>query len=231
VLYIYFTIALTLAFIFVPSGWYFALAIFLIIYVFFIILILINRLVHLKPFFRLYKDLDINRFTESLEKIINIPHLDSETRNKYLILFAKHMLIFNKEKFYELLKQCRLPKAKRYLYEYSGLSFHYGQTKEEFDNAFEKMKREYYNQKLKLKRITQFYEFWQPYFGTNLKVDITRIYKYDTKRPYVNAVNLFLLIYYYHNEGNLSKVKELKTLFMSKYSMIVEFVKDLDQLN
>lgn len=231
VLYIYFTITLTLSFIFVPSGGYFVLAIFFILYVYFIILILINRFIHLKPFFKLYKNLDVNRFVESLEKIINIPYLNPETRNKYLILFTKHMLIFNKGKFYELLKDCKLPKAKRYMYEYSGLSFHYGQTKEEFDNAFEKMKREYYDNKLKLKKITKFYEFWQPYYGTNLKVDIARIYKYDTKKPYVNAVNLFVLIYYFYNEGNLSKVKELKTLFMNKYSMIGEFVKDLDQLN
>ena len=93
------------------------------------------------------------------------------------------------------------------------------------------LKKEFYNNKRALKSFDKFYNFWSPYYGINPTVDISKTYRVDRKNnAYSNAISLFLLIHYYNNQKNTSKVRELKYEFLKKYSNLTEFVNDLNEL-
>ncbi|MDE7385411.1 MAG: hypothetical protein K2M84_06600 [Anaeroplasmataceae bacterium] len=187
---------------------YFFLALFLILVFYYIGAILKNVLLFMKPIRVYVKDVDINKLETSIQKLQALPEIHPETINYYNLILAQFFLAHSKEKCREYLKKCYYPKTKSCIISYRGISLRYGMTKEEFDHSFEVLKKEFYNNKRAIKSFKKFYEFWLPYYGVNPTVDVKKPYNYHRKKhTYNNAVSLFVLIYYYKNEGNLAKVK------------------------
>lgn len=198
---------------------------------YFVGMILRYRFLFLKLFREFYKDLDLEALEKKIQKRQELPNLHPETINFYNILLAQHCLAHNMEKTRLYVKKTYLPKTKGYVLSYRGMNMRYGQTKEELEYGYEVLKREYYNNKLALKSFDKFYKFWLPYYGTNPSQDIKKVYNYHRKNnEFSNAISLFVLIYYYKNENDVSKVEELKKEFISKYGNLTEFVNGLNAL-
>lgn len=194
-------------------------------------MLLRHKFFFLKPFRKFHKDLDLEDLEKKIQKRQSLLNLHPETINFYNILLAQYSLAHNQEKTKEYIKKCYLPKTQGYVLSYRGMMMRYGQTKDEFEHAYETLKREYYNNKMVLRSFEKFYQFWSPYYGTNRVENISKIYNYQRKNnSFSNAISLFVLIYYYKNENNMSKVEELKNEFLEKYRVLTEFVNDLNNL-
>ncbi|MCM1131691.1 MAG: hypothetical protein NC310_06540 [Roseburia sp.] len=233
-IYLYFSITLSTFFIISEALNHFeifvvaALCIFLI---YIVGMILRQGFFFLKPFREFYKDLNLDALENKIQKRQTLPHLHPETINFYNILLAQQCLAHDMEKTKKYIKKAYLPKTNRYILSYRGMNMRYGQSKEEFEHGYEVLKREYYNNKAMLKSFDKFYKFWLPYYGTNPNQNIEKVYKYHRKNnEFSNAISLFVLIHYYKNENDISKVEELKKEFISKYGVLTEFVKDLNKL-
>ncbi|MDE6660881.1 MAG: hypothetical protein K2J93_03530, partial [Anaeroplasmataceae bacterium] len=169
--------------------WFFFVSFVIIMIGYFIGMILRFKYFFLKPFRTFYKDLDLEALEQSVHKRQALPDVHPETINLYNILMIRHCISHSKDKGREYFKKIYLPKTKGYVFQYRGLLLRYGLTKEEFDNAYEVLKKEFYNNKTALKNLDKFYKFWSPYYGTNPTVDISKIYKFNRKNnAYQNAI-------------------------------------------
>ncbi|MDE7161621.1 MAG: hypothetical protein K2N65_02545, partial [Anaeroplasmataceae bacterium] len=185
----------------------------------------------IRPMRKYWKTLDIVQFEKDILKIQSRPNLHPDTILYYNILFMQCVLVHSKEKFFEYYKKCSSPQTKGLQPLYRGLILRYGMTKEEFDHSFEILNKEFYNKKSVLKRVNKFYQFWQPYYGMNSNYINEKLYRIDRKKnQYQNAISLFVLIYYYKNNGQLDKAAELKTEFVKKYSVFEECIRDLETI-
>lgn len=232
--YLYCTITITLAF--VLSDLYgnfghFILGIVLIVILYYFGMAYKNAFLFLGPIRRYKKHLDFDKLEQEVHQYQSLPRIHPETINYYTILLTQFSLLHSQDKCKEYFSKCHYPKHKPYIFTYRGLILRYGMTKAEFDHSYDVLKKEYYNKKRILKAIDKFYQFWLPYYGVNPTTQISKIYNYQRKNDRLsNAISLFVLIYYYKNEGNQAKVEELKKLFLKEYSMLEEFVKDLEKL-
>lgn len=233
--YLYMSSTFSVAMVFLLDDYigYFYLAILGILILFIAYLYFKALFLNIRPILKYQKTLDIDMLEKEITKIKELPDLHPNTICYYNILFMRYVLAHDKTKFFEYYKMCDVKPENKILYPlYRGLILRYGMTKEEFEHSYEVLKRENFNRSRLIKRYDKFYQFWLPYYGTNPRnITLEKTYKTNhKKREYPNAISLFILIYYYKNENQMDKVEELKTLFLNKYSMLQELVKDLEKL-
>lgn len=228
--YLYLTVFFSIAFIFtIGNTGYFLLSIFLVFIGFILLQYLKGIFWTARPLRKYWKTLNIIQFEEDILNIQKRPNLHPDTILYYNILFMSCVILHDKEKFYEYFKKCEEPKTKGLKAAYRGLILRYGMSREEFENAFEILKKEFYNNRRIVKRFDKFYQYWLPYYGTNSNYANIKLYKTNRKhKEYQNAISLFILVYYYKNFGQIDKAQELKSQFLKKYSVLTECVKDLE---
>lgn len=233
--YLYMSSTFSVAMVFLLDDYigYFYLAILGIILLFVAYLYFKALFLNIRPVLKYYKTIDIDTLEKEIMKIKELPDLHPDTICYYNLLFMRFVLAHDKTKFFEYYRMCDVKPKNKTLYSlYRGLILRYGMTKEEFDHSYEILKKENFNRRRVVKRYDKFYQFWLPYYGTNPRnISLEKTYKTNRKkREYQNAISLFILIYYYKNENQMDKVEELRTLFLNKYSMLKEFVNDLEKL-
>lgn len=182
-----------------------------------------------KEFRQFFKDLDIEKLEKALELKLSHPKIHPETRNYYYLLFSSYALVYRKELYEAYEEKIFVPQNKVYrrIYDFSRL--HILLSKDEYDRIEEKLRKNYYNKKAYLKKLDQFCERAKPMYHKQNTVSIDLLYRQETKNAFQKAIDLFLLIQVYRNQGDEEKAQSLENEFRKSYSQMEVLIERLDQ--
>lgn len=182
-----------------------------------------------REFRQFFKDLDINQLEKALEKKLSHPKLHPETKNYYYILFASYALVYQRELYEAYEEKIFVPKNKtfRRIYDFSRL--HILLPKDEFEAIASKLRKNYYNKRGYLRKLDQFIERAKPLYQKKNTVSIDVLYKKEKKNPFEKAIDLFILIYVYRNQGEETKARALEEQFKKDYAQMKVLVERLEQ--
>ncbi len=206
--------------------------IFVLIFIFyFLYLIYLQLIENNKPFIKFTSDLDYSKLEETVNKWIEDPIVNEEYRNYLLMLLASKVLLFDQNKFEEMLEKIKVPTNKAYKPIYDGLKVNILLDQDEYTSAYIELQNKYQNNKGIITQLAKFDEKMQAYYFGKTTKDINLICPYQTKNEEQNAVNLFIQIYYYYHNQNFVKAKELKALFDSKYKGLKAITNKLEKID
>ena len=101
--------------------------------------------------------------------------------------------------------------------------------KDEFEAIASKLRKNYYNKRGYLRKLDQFIERAKPLYQKKNTVSIDVLYKKEKKNPFEKAIDLFILIYVYRNQGEETKARALEEQFKKDYAQMKVLVERLEQ--
>lgn len=181
---------------------YYTLILFIELFTLFFLLIKIN------PFFKLVKavekDLSYQKYEELVNKILQ-ENLNEEMRNYVNILHANYTALKDVNKSIEIFETTHPPFIKQYQNFYYVVKGYYFFNKQDFERA-----KEYISElnNPKLKNVVNMFKLKiEIEQDQNIRPDVEKHFKYDTKNKLVNISNLAFLQEYFYKRDDIEKAK------------------------
>lgn len=196
----------------------------------YIMFIIVKELYNARDLRRFNMDLDYEKFkTNFLSKLDN-PKINPEYKNYYKSLYAASILPFHLDEYFNIMSGLFESNIEAYKVNIELNKVHVFLPKEEYYSEYERLINKYKDKNNYLKLITRFNKRIEPLHNKNYNGSIDLACPINTKNNSVNAINLYIQIFYYYYKENYSKASELKKLFLIKYSALNECVKRLSNI-